>query len=696
MKNRKRIHRWILAAAVAGFLASVTSAAPQKKDDAEVSLQAAIQKETVDGDLRGAIERYKKLAQTGNRSVAAQALIHMAECYRKLGDDDSRKTFERVVRDYADQTEAVKVARTRLETSGSGKSMTTRKVWSPPDPSLDWSFSTGATVSADGRFMTYTDWDTGHLGLHELATGRDRRLTKSGLPNWAEESAISRDSRQVAYSWFKPESGRYDLRIVPLETAGVADPRVVFDSEDVSFVMPNDWSPDGNWIAVQFWRTKNAKPPAQDNSMAMGLISVHDGSLRQLSSDWWGASKLFFSPDGKYLGFDLPVGESKDQRDVFIQDINGTRQIPVAVGPSNDTMMGWSPDGKFLLFASDRGGSMGLWAVPIANGTPQGVPELLTSGISPFSLGVTTAGSLYWAGGTSDSDIRIASVDFETGQLLSGPIRPIQTFVGTNGQPAWSADGKYLAYKSWRSGLGSAYFNNDVLGILSVETGQVRELRPKIAYFQAPRWTRDGQSVTVYGKDPVNKRQGPFQIDLQTAQVKFIDGTGNGPTSPDGKLRYSRKDLGAEGFSFVEENVASGKVSEIFREKGLGRMSLSPDGRFIATFRNAESNNPSLLLVPVGGGDARELFRLSQRNPPAPNWMPNSRAFLITNETADRTELLLVPVAGGQPRKIDVGASHFQNIQVNPDGRQIAYVSGEAKEELWVLENFLPATKNRK
>jgi outer membrane protein assembly factor BamD (BamD/ComL family) len=138
MMNRRRIHQWLFAAAVAGFLASVTSAAPQKKDDPEVLLQAAIQKETVDGDLRGAIERYKKLAQTGNRSVAAQALIHMAECYRKLGDDDSRKTYERVVRDYGDQTEAVRLARTRLETSGSGKSMTTRKVWTPPDPSLDW------------------------------------------------------------------------------------------------------------------------------------------------------------------------------------------------------------------------------------------------------------------------------------------------------------------------------------------------------------------------------------------------------------------------------------------------------------------------------------------------------------------------------------------------------------------------------
>jgi Tol biopolymer transport system component len=208
----------------------------------------------------------------------------------------------------------------------------------------------------------------------------------------------------------------------------------------------------------------------------------------------------------------------------------------------------------------------------------------------------------------------------------------------------------------------------------------------------------DGQSLTVYGKDFLNKQEGAFQIDVQTAQVKFIgQGNGAGNLSPDRKLRYSRKDLGADGAAFIEEDVASGKTREIFREKGLGRMSLSPDGRFIVTFRNAESNNPIVLLVSIGGGEARELFRFSQRTTALPpTWMPNGRAILITNETTDRTELLLVPVGGGQPRKIDVGALRFQNIQVNPDGRQVAYVSGEAKEELWVLENFLPAAKNRK
>jgi len=42
---------------------------------AEVALRAAIEKETVQGDLKGAIEQYKKLANNSDHAVAAKALI---------------------------------------------------------------------------------------------------------------------------------------------------------------------------------------------------------------------------------------------------------------------------------------------------------------------------------------------------------------------------------------------------------------------------------------------------------------------------------------------------------------------------------------------------------------------------------------------------------------------------------------------
>ena len=95
-------------AAVAALCAALILSA-QTVDSAESLLQAATKKELVDGDLAGAIEGYKKAfaAAKDDRAVAAQALLKLGQCYRKQGDAEARVAFERLLREYADQTEVV-------------------------------------------------------------------------------------------------------------------------------------------------------------------------------------------------------------------------------------------------------------------------------------------------------------------------------------------------------------------------------------------------------------------------------------------------------------------------------------------------------------------------------------------------------------------------------------------------------------
>ena len=75
-------------------------------------LRTAMNTEMVDGDLEDAIARYKKLAAIGDRSVAAQALLRMAEVMQ-LRQPAARETYRTIVRDYPDQPVAT-IARTRL------------------------------------------------------------------------------------------------------------------------------------------------------------------------------------------------------------------------------------------------------------------------------------------------------------------------------------------------------------------------------------------------------------------------------------------------------------------------------------------------------------------------------------------------------------------------------------------------------
>jgi TolB protein len=61
---------------------------------------------------------------------------------------------------------------------------------------------------------------------------------------------------------------------------------------------------------------------------------------------------------------------------------DGTDWVAVTNDPAIDWNPVWSPDGNFLYFASDRGGSMNLWRVPIdeESGRMRREPEAVTTG----------------------------------------------------------------------------------------------------------------------------------------------------------------------------------------------------------------------------------------------------------------------------------------------------------------------------
>ena len=159
---------------------------------------SARHQETTQGDLRAAIETYRKVvAQSGsNRSLAAQALMRIGECHTKLGDDQARRAYEQVVRDYGDLPEAT-TARARIGGSARPVAAKTDRIVKAGE-GVTWG---DGRVSPDGRYISYTDWnDTGNLMLHDLTTGTDRNLT--GNKDWSVGATrTARRSHPTASSW---------------------------------------------------------------------------------------------------------------------------------------------------------------------------------------------------------------------------------------------------------------------------------------------------------------------------------------------------------------------------------------------------------------------------------------------------------------------------------------------------------------
>jgi Tol biopolymer transport system component len=707
----KRLVTCILAAIV---MASVTPTAQEP----ERLFKVAMNTELVDGDLRAAIEQYKKVVEGGNRALAAQALVRMAECYRKLGDAQARTIYEQVLRDYADQAGPVQVARAQLATgnpAGHPGDITLRKLWAGNYHVSSPAWRQLGTVSADGHRLSYSDQPDDTLFLHDLRDGTSRPLTERTAADQgvSQQSAISRDGSQIVFNWLPDTAGNVwcELRIASLKDTGIPSARRLFGDEDVTYMTPMDWSPDAKQIAVTLLR--------RDRTNQIGLVSVQDGSLRVLKSvDWRGPTGLFFSPDGRDLVYDLPAGDETDQRDVFVLATDGSREVPVVTHPATDIAMGWSPDGRYLVFASDRSGSNDLWVLPFAQRRPAGPAEMVKANIgNAWSMGVTGGGAIYMGVHGGDRDVEVAPIDFEAGK---GGVatKPIQRFTGTNDNPEWSPDGKSLAYVSGRGPDGHL-----VIAIRSIETGETRELqtKPVLPWFVGLSWRPDGRSFTVLGTD-LKGRDGIFNVDAQTGQVTPVVipiPLSERPTyqgffwSRDQKRLYYQRQNG----TILERDIASGSDRVIVpqsspADRRCGQMSLSPDGRTIATCRaNTSTDSQALVLIPVDGGERRELLRVTypqvftDNTSSSISWMPDGRGLIVGRATAPpksvssanmfagptMTELWLVSTTGSAPRKLAFDAERAERIRVNPNGRQLAFVSGRRHAEIWVLEHFLPA-----
>jgi Tol biopolymer transport system component len=690
----KRTMLGLLAAALCAALSAGYAANQAKDSRAEVALQGAIKKEVVDGDLKGAIEQYKKLAQGRDRSVAAKALVRMGQCYETLGDAESRKAYERVLRDYTDQTGAVADARVRLTAlkSAEPSTITVRRVGAPKTDVF-------GAPSRDGAYLTFRD-SSENVKIYDLATGQIRHLTKrQSVGDSAYASMPSPDGKQVAYTWH--QDGIYELRVVGLDGS---EPRVLYRNAETTWVRPPDWSPDGKSILTALDR--------KDGTSQMVLVSVRDGSVRVLKSfDERSLGRPRFSPDGRYIAYAFPQRPGSVEKDIFVLALDGGRETPLVQHPANDVDPDWTPDGKRILFLSDRTGTMGAWWIQVAEGKSQGTPELVKPDLGQdlTPMGFTRNGSYYYGVQTQMRDVYIADLDLATGKLISAPSMATQRFVGSNDRPYWSPDGRELLFLSQRR---PGVWGARALCVRSTETGAVRELASKLDQVTRVQWYPDGRSLLAVAQHPAGEF-GLFRIDIQTgdfSRVRLGSGAIGWPPawSGDGKAMFYQRSVTPKSkrTSIVVRDIETGQEKELHSvadpsHYGSGAV-LSRDGQqmvFMVVVADTENRATALKVMPAAGGEARDLLRGVQLPFPAPiAWAPDGRSVLSArkpNPRDSKTELWSISVQGGEPRKLDLAAENMRDLSVHPDGRHIAFTAGEERSEVWVMESFLPANPSR-
>jgi Tol biopolymer transport system component len=315
--------------------------------------------------------------------------------------------------------------------------------------------------------------------------------------------------------------------------------------------------------------------------------------------------------------------------------------------------------------------------------------------------GFTPAGSLYFANRIYQRDVYTADLDPATGKVVSDPRRVSESYIGLNTGPVrWSPDGRLLAFIRRRP-------NNTTLVIHTVSTGEEREVpgvQPQLVSLgDYLSWFPDSRSLLVAGPGG-GEGSGPVfrQVDVETgkAQATFQIPPGllghSSRLSQDGKmLFYARRETCGSNctvLQLVGRNLQSGAERELYLTKSAANLflALSADGRQLAvlTVGSTERDAWSLVIVPVEGGTAREARTLRQKfgSIHSHAWTADGRHVLVASSDS---QLWSYPADGSEPQPTGLKMDELTGPSVSPNGRQIAFVAGGSRDELWEIRNVL-------
>ena len=247
------------------LMATLAVAATLTAQSLEVQLQRAVQREVATGDRKAAIAEYKRIIEraAGNRVIAAQARLRLAEAHREQGDAEAAKVYQEIVTRFSDQIEVLTVARARLADSrvGSG-GVAKRRIWFDRDAERA---AGSARISPDGRVLAFVPTDAAGLVLRDLAANTERTIVRVGAGQQVGTFAWSRDGTRIALRVQWP--GRPDeIRVVAPssgETRLLAQAAPEHGSIDVL-----DWAANGQILLAR--RTVNTSRFGRHESVRRG------------------------------------------------------------------------------------------------------------------------------------------------------------------------------------------------------------------------------------------------------------------------------------------------------------------------------------------------------------------------------------------------------------------------------------------
>jgi len=392
-----------------------------------------------------------------------------------------------------------------------------------------------------------------------------------------------------------------------------------------------------------------------------------------------------WSPDGAWVTFGAIDSGNED---IWIRRAEGGARIQVTTDEAADIYATWAPDGKSVLWASDRGGHTNLWSKnPFTDEAPQQVTADTDSlagigyAISSFSPDGTRIAFTSTKSGNDDIWVR----DLRSGvteQLTSNPHRDVVP-------GSWSPDGRRIAFSSDRSNPGKA---GDIW-IIDVDTKMEHRLTSADRWEWNPAWSPDGRFI-MYCRGTVSGVALYVTSADGSRTEKVLDLPFYGAFLPRWVPGKPLLSFGGghfrDGLSLLNPTTNAHTEIPVSDEAVALQLSLSGNRIAAAMFEDSAVVLKEFMVEQAHmQGRVISSFALDQWIEAQMRWHPDEQSLLLKLKIADqRYALTRIDVQNGTVDELIVEKEIGLNRRPwAPSGKRIAYVAtyGDQDRDLFTL-----------
>ncbi|HUF04453.1 MAG TPA: protein kinase [Aridibacter sp.] len=344
------------------------------------------------------------------------------------------------------------------------------------------------------------------------------------------------------------------------------------------------------------------------------------------------------APDGRSLVF---ASDKDGDYNIYLRRIGGSNEVNLtADSTDDDTMPAFSPDGEKIAFRSEREG-----------------------------------GGIFVMGATGENPRKLSDNGYD---------------------PSWSPDGTKIVFATYTQEFPTVRSPSE-LWIADTASGEKRLLLGNHGLH--PSWSPDGRRIAFWYTENRGKRiVATISADGgEPVDVAFESNTNWNPEwSPDGTYLYYASDRGGNtGFWRVPVDTSTGKATGDHESvptpaKFSRHPSFTADGRRLVYVQTVFRSNLATAELDALGerltGEPRWItkgdFEIS-----APDRLPNGSGFVARLIRETREDIVFIDASTGEMRDITNDEAFDRYVRVSPDGKRLVFASDRTGQyEIWLAD----------